>query len=477
MDTRRVFLTGIFVSFVFLGVSALTGCGPSFNGSLPGRDGDGSGPKPLPGQAQVTSLSPSTVVAGAGSFTLTVYGMNFTPTTSALWDNNTSLATTYISSTVLLAQVPASLITKPGTVTIVPSPLGTFNFGTNFTITVPPLTGNNSLSISMVSVQANDMVWDQASQQLYLSVAKGNSTNANTITALNPQTGALGSSVSTGGEPGKLAVSNDGTYIYAGIIPAINSGGPVHRYTLPTLQSDIDIPLGSGYGPYYAIDVAVQPGSSHSVAVSRGVMGMSPRELGGIIIYDDAVARPQSVPGFGPGPGPIDSLLWNPNGQSLYGSDMETSEGGLYIMSVSSAGLQLQTPAPAASSGGNVHFDSTTGYLYSDSGKVFNPATVAVIGRFPLNTIQGGLNGTSIMVPDGRLNIAYFLGQRAYGGGVGYVIEAYDLTDFIFLGAIPIPNVTGIPSKMIRWGSNGLAFMTDNGVYLVSGGFVTSPAP
>jgi hypothetical protein len=482
MGMRRVFVTLLFVS---LGLSALTGCHPQFTGTLANRDGNGNGPSPAPGQPQVTSLSPSTIVAGGTSFTLTVNGLNFVPTTTVLWDDNTSLTTTYVSSTVLQAQVPASLIAHPGTVGIIPSPLGSFNFGTNLTITTAPVTGNNSFSVSMVPVAANDIAWDQVSQRFYLSVASANATNANTITALNPQTGALGSSVSTGSEPGRLAVSTDGSYIYAGL----NSAGSVHRYTLPALQSDINIPLGSSTsGPYYAIDVEAEPGSSHSVAVSRGGAGSNIREVGGILIYDDAVARQQSVPGFGPGSWPIDSLVWNSNGQSLYGIDTEAGTNAVYIMSVSATGVQLQTQSSAAptSFGNYLHFDSTTGYIYSDSGKVIDPTTNAVIGSFPLGALQGGFNGIPVMVQDGKLNIAYFLGQTVSVGPGNYVIEAFDLTHFTLLGVIPITNVSGTPSRLIRWGSNGLAFLTGGtsgagaaggGVYLVSGGFVTSPAP
>jgi hypothetical protein len=44
--------------------------------------------------------------------------------------------------------------------------------------------------------------------------------------------------------------------------------------------------------------------------------------------------------------------------------------------------------------------------------------------------------------------------------------------------------VTGTPVKLIRWGSNGLAFLTQeasgpqqgDGVYIVSGAFVTTPS-
>jgi hypothetical protein len=150
-------------------------------------------------------------------------------------------------------------------------------------------------------------------------------------------------------------------------------------------------------------------------------------------------------------------------------------------MPVSSAGVQLpiQTMTAASSFGKHLQFDSTTGYLYTNSGQVLDPARITtIIGSFPLNALQGGLIGNILVVPDGKLNIAYFLGQTRSGNGTGtYVIEAFDLTHFTLIGTISIPNVSGIPSKMIRWGTNGLAFLTDTGVYLVSGGFVTSTAP
>jgi len=39
-------------------------------------------------------------------------------------------------------------------------------------------------------------------------------------------------------------------------------------------------------------------------------------------------------------------------------------------------------------------------------------------------------------------------------------IESFDLTNFTRLGSITIPNVTGTPLRLIRWGKNGLAFNT-----------------
>jgi phage tail sheath protein FI len=58
---------------------------------------------------KVTSLSPSSAVAGGGTFTLTVTGSGFVPSSVVNW-NGAPLATTDVSDTVLQAAVPAANI-------------------------------------------------------------------------------------------------------------------------------------------------------------------------------------------------------------------------------------------------------------------------------------------------------------------------------------------------------------------------------
>jgi WD40-like Beta Propeller Repeat len=63
---------------------------------------------------QISSTSPMTVVAGSGSFTLTVMGANF-ETLSVVNLGNVALQTTYISSTFLEVSVPANNVRSAGT--------------------------------------------------------------------------------------------------------------------------------------------------------------------------------------------------------------------------------------------------------------------------------------------------------------------------------------------------------------------------
>ena len=258
------------VSLLCLGLVLSAGCGgAAFTGTIASPGVSGSGPTPNPGQAQITFVSPSSMTAGSASFTLTATGVNFTPTTTLMWDS-APLATTYISSTSMRAQVPASLIAVPGTASIVPSPIETFNYGESFTVTGAVPTGNPSFTVSNLAVQANDMVWSQANSLLYLAVSSSDPNRPNSITSLDPKTGRFGSSIATNGSPTKLSVSSDGSYLYA----SLNSSSVISRYTLPALQSDIDIPLSIGPGQSYsASDLQVEPTNSRAVVVADRLSG------------------------------------------------------------------------------------------------------------------------------------------------------------------------------------------------------------
>src|SRR5439155_1405260 len=62
----------------------------------------------------ITSISPSSTIAGSGSFTLTVNGTNFVSTSTVNW-NGSALATTFVSSIKLTAIVPAANVAAVGT--------------------------------------------------------------------------------------------------------------------------------------------------------------------------------------------------------------------------------------------------------------------------------------------------------------------------------------------------------------------------
>jgi WD40-like Beta Propeller Repeat len=130
----------------------------------------------------IKSLSPTSISAGSPTFSLTINGRSLTPASSVSW-NSTPLATFFVSTVQLTAQVPATLVNDAGTslITITtPQPGGGTSLSLTFTINALPspvptitalnpsgvltnsdgftltVTGTNFVSTSIVTVNGTD---------------------------------------------------------------------------------------------------------------------------------------------------------------------------------------------------------------------------------------------------------------------------------------------------------------------------------
>jgi hypothetical protein len=74
------------------------------------------------------------------------------------------------------------------------------------------------------------------------------------------------------------------------------------------------------------------------------------------------------------------------------------------------------------------------------------------------------------MVPDSALNRAFFVQQDSTLGGGTYDIVIFDIQTQTLLKTIPIGPLAGAPTQMVRWGTQGLAFLTDT--YGTGGGLL-----
>ena len=87
----------------------------------------------------ISSLSPSTAVAGSAGFTLTVNGTNFVSGTVINF-NGTALTTTFVSAAQVSAMVPAAALATAGAYPVTatnPAPGGGTSAAVNFTVTAP----------------------------------------------------------------------------------------------------------------------------------------------------------------------------------------------------------------------------------------------------------------------------------------------------------------------------------------------------
>jgi len=105
------------IAVALLSVIGQLGCG---NSSSSGPMGP---PNPVP---TIQALSPNSSKQGGPAFTLSVVGSNFVPSSEARW-NGSGLQTTFVSSKLVTANIPASLlsVSGPGMITLVnPAPGG-----------------------------------------------------------------------------------------------------------------------------------------------------------------------------------------------------------------------------------------------------------------------------------------------------------------------------------------------------------------
>lgn len=474
------------VFFVFF---LLVGCGGSkFTGTL-GTGGPISTQPPPAGSTYVTSVSPAFIPAGSAATTITVTGSNFAQGDSVYW-NTQSLNSTFVSSTTMQATVPANLLASPTSVSIDVQNSSTPDaYSVTYSVTVPVLSGNGSYSNTFYAVQANDIVWDPVTQLLYLSITNTDTTNPGTIASLDPATNQLRSPISVGGNPDRISISSDDSYLYVGV----DDKSIIQRYLLPNLTLDITVPLTPNNlsypftnGTTSAASLRAMPGNPHVVAAALAYSGVSSGALG-VALFQDATELPNLIYGAQTSnqAGEVTFLDWNSNGNTLYGIDGTA----LTVISANSSGVQVTGSLTAPNVLLNsIQFEATTGDIYFPSGQVMDPTSGKIVSTFPLSAIQGGISAFAapVMVADGGSGIAYFLFQPQWISNPStFALVAYNMTNSTYLGGVNL-NITGSPRKLIRYGTNGLAILTaspymtgsaaGDGVYLISGPFVTNPA-
>lgn len=423
----------------------------------------------------LTNISPTKSAVGDPGFTLTLNGTNFAPGCVAFF-GATALQTTVVSDIQLTAQVPASLLTAVAEV-----PVTAQNTQSKPSNPIPYLVGMN-----IFFGEVNDLQWDSARNTLYISQPGTSTKNPDTVVAIDPISLAIlwTYSPGTGSEPDHLALSADGKYLYVGL----DGNGTVERLVLgnQTATPDISIPLGSdsNLGPYYAMDVEVDPVQSTTIAVARGLMpSVSIVEaVGGVAIYDNATQRANVItPTTQAGDVLLDTIQWSLDGTQIYAANNENFEADFYQLGVSASGVSLVSDHPNFFPIPNlrIHLDPTTKLLYGDDGLVVNPATAAQAGNF----VSSG-----IMVTDAGLGNAYFVGQSASQvQTVAYQVDSFNLNNFSPVAQLLLYQVEGVPQHIVRWGPNGLAFATkkvtncvispctiqDGRLYVIYGPFVT----
>jgi uncharacterized protein (TIGR03437 family) len=334
----------------------------------------------------------------------------------------------------------------------------------------PPLGGGASSPVYLavtIGLSAKSLVYDKTRGILYASVPSSQGSLGNRVVPIDPNTGVLGQAIFVGSEPGKMAISDDGAYLYV----ALDGSAAVRRVDLGSQTADLQFVLGSDsfFGSMYVDDMAVMPGNAHTIAVSRRYPGVSPRHAG-VAIYDDGVKRTKQTQVHTGS----DRIEFSSSPSTIYGFNNETTEFGFRILTVDSDGVtetKVFGSAPVGGFGADIKYEN--GRIYGTSGAILSAdtGTQAGVFTFPSGSFASGL------APDSSLGRAFFSSNSLSGSGGG--ISVYDQTAFTRTGSLNVPALTASATGddvLVRWSEDGLAFRGASQILLFRSPAVKPPA-
>lgn len=336
---------------------------------------------------------------------------------------------------------------------------GPFNLGSN-QVTVNVGSGT-VIDVRQIALATNDLLLDPFVQKIYASVPSRAGANGNSVAVINPDTGQVESFIPVGGEPKKLAISDDGRFLYV----AQDGAGSVVRLNLNNSADpviDLTFSLGSDpyWGPIGVEDMEVMPAAPQSVAISRKVSGPSVGHRG-VAIFDDGVQRPVMTPElFG-----NNAIEFSAIPGVLYGYNNETTDWGFRRLGVDEDGVTILTEDSYSTgnpliSGFGVDIAYAGGLLFATSGRVIDPEARLILGTIPeISSVFWEYGPKTQVEPDVSTGRVFFLSSHSLGQAPRR-LSAYDSRTLAPLGSENIPAFAGVPLNLIRWGSNGLAFGT-----------------
>lgn len=295
---------------------------------------------------------------------------------------------------------------------------------------------------------AADLLYDPKAQRIYATVPAASPNFSNCLVVIDPVVGRIETNYFLGDDPQKMALSDDGQFLYAGF----NGSNVVRRINLISNAVDLQIQLGNNSyynAPYTAADLTVIPGMPRSVVIT-GV---------GLVIFDDGIQRSNT---FGLG-----ATVVAPSPTELF-----TSGGGYPV-----APFARLTIDPSGVTGYVFHdglvgpsetMKYQDGLVFTSGGRVFNPETTKVLGYLP---------SCAILEPDLASGRVFTMASHpVWAHPDAWTLYACDPVTLQPLANSAMDGVAGTPISLIRWGTNGVAIAMYQGhVFLVRTPLVPNP--
>jgi hypothetical protein len=265
-----------------------------------------------------------------------------------------------------------------------------------------------------------DLVYNPFTQRLYAVAPAAAAVFSNSLIVIDPMIGRIETSYYLGDDPGYLSVSSDGQFVYIGF----NGTNVFRRFNLATHTIDLQVALGN------PTHIAALPGLPHSVAVNGD----------GIAIFDDDVERSNTYP--------LGDFVVAGSANELFTMAVGRPSAPFARLTVDASGVTGYTYEDGIVG----YFDTVkyqAGLLFTSSGTVFNADTANILGH---------LTNCSIVEPDLAAGRIFSMGSHpVWGQPDAWTLYAWNATNLQVVGSLAMPFVSGGPSTLVRWGTNGIA--------------------
>ena len=396
----------------------------------------------------VSSISPALVQAGSGAFTLTVTGAGFNEN-STVNVGSAAMATSYVSATQLTANVTATAIANYGW-----APVTVTN--------ASPGGGTSQLSpltiYDLVNVSPNSILFDPFSQQIFATIPGSSTTiTGDSVVSINPLTGAVGTPVLVGSQPGIMTETSDGNYLYIGL----TGSDSLAQFNLLNHSLAATIPItytqsGTTYSEY-ATYLAAMPGTDSTVAMTFA------NEFNNFGIFDisgsTGAFRPSLSEYYGGGLNPAFV-----SATELYAAGNDS----FYRFSVSSSGIAaIDTTELSGLGGGQVGFALAGGLVYGGEGGIVNPSTTPptqIAELFLPEFYQQGITEFGVgAIADASTQKDFIMEENA-AGTWEYGLSRFNTTTYLPEATLVMPaSASSVESSwtMLRWGQSGMALLSE----------------
>ncbi len=396
---------------------------------------------------QITSLFTQMVPAGAGQTDFLVSGFGFLPT-SVVQLNGVAQQTTYVTETTLRANLAASSI-----------PANTYG-EISVTVATPAPGGGQSAPYTLteyqsIAVQNAFLIYEPVGKQLYASIPASAASNPNTIVAINPVSATAGTPIAVGNDPGVLAASSDGAYLYV----ALNADHTIQRINLATLAIERTFPLPADPtdGNLKVLDMHVVPGTPTEVVASLALPNGDPAEDGVALFNDTGLVN--WLPSLPKDVVSIDKFTFT-SPSTIYGVTV-FSTAGLEELTLDATGIHIANAScckPSSSYNGGSDVVSDGNLLYTDSGLVWNPSADRLVNTYAVPSEPG----LDTVIPDAGSGKTYFLNTFGiYDQYNSLSILAFDQKSLAQTGSLSFSAYSSTApasgTQLVRWGSNGFA--------------------